>query len=216
MYRIALLLALLLTTTALAERPYTGIVRTDTVAPVTKTITAPCEIYGSFVIVSPSHVLTNWHNVKDLLYQNQLGNDGSLTLRFSDGSTQPAEVVKIDSTNDLALLKFSGGLRKGLHRIGIAKEFNPETLSLTGYQGGQVDQYAEETASSYSRVSNAWFTFPVVAIPGQSGSPIIDQDGKLCGLLWGSDYPEATLAYGISVNVIREFLPQEILSQKGN
>ena len=216
------LLLLIVPSSLLAERPYTGRVISeyvDSVETPEGLYIGPIEDRGSFVVVSDKYVLTNWHVVAGYLFHEQLGEPVKMTLHFSKGKPKTGTVVATDSTNDLALVGFEGGLSKGLHRIGIAEEFDPKVLVLAGYQEGELSKYAEETARSFELVGPSYFTIPVKAIDGQSGSPIINGRGQLCGLLWGSDYPTEELAYGVKVDRIREFLEEEapdVLKQKGN
>jgi len=207
----------------MAERPYTGKVISEYIDTMevpgpdgaTFTYTGPVEDRGSFVTVSDTHVLTNWHVVHSYNFHKGLGQHAKITLVFSDGSTRSATVAKIDPIKDLALLEFTDVLKKPLHRIGIAKTFEPEKLTMGGYQEGVT--YEEASADSFELIGPDWFTFDVLAIEGQSGSPIIDENGLLVGLLWGSDYPTEEVAYGVHVDSIRDFLRGTgILELKGN
>jgi len=218
LFALTLTVSLLLPTTSQAERPYTAKIYSefvDTIETPEGIYTGPVEDRGSCVIVSPSHVLTNNHVVAGYLFHQQLGQPVNMTIHFPDGSSQAGHVVGVDSIVDLALVRFDKPLPEGLHRIGIAKTFQPTQFVMGGYEEGT--KYAEVTANTYVHVGPNFFQFPGRAIDGQSGSPIIDQDGKLCGLLWGSDHPTEEFGYGVKVDAIRAFLKNtDILHQKGN
>jgi S1-C subfamily serine protease len=202
---VALLIVALLSHVTLAERPYTGIVTTTFKSPEDGKMQWVSNL-GTFAIIGENEVLTNYHVVADYLHAQEMEQSISLRLRFADGSSRAATVVKGNHAVDLALLTFRGKLPSGVHTIGLADEFNPEVLTMGGYPHGEVKEYAEDTTSKYFPVGDNFFRFPVVAIQGQSGSPIVDQNGKLCGLLWGSDWPEREMAYGVKVTSIHEFL----------
>lgn len=207
----------------MAERPYTGKVISEYMDSMevpgpdgkSYTYTGLVEDRGTFVIVSSTQVLTNWHVVHSYNFNKGLDMPAKLTLEFSDGTKRSAKVDRTNPVKDLALLSFDEPIKRPLHRIGIAKTFEPEKLTMGGYVEGVT--YEEVSADSYKLIGDDWFKFDAVAIQGQSGSPIIDENGLLVGLLWGSDYPTEEVAYGVHVDSIRDFLRGTgILMLRGN
>lgn len=216
----ALLLAILLASPLLAQRPYAGKVRSTHSSEMVvngKQVEAEVENWGSFVIISPSHVLTNHHVVYDHLMQQNLGHESKLRIMFFEGTWVNAEVVAVEAIADLALLAFNEPIPDGAFRVAIARKFEPKTLTVCGYDMGQ--DYREVVANKYKVLSDYWFSFPGILKQGQSGSGIIDQDGKLCAVLWGSEWPDGRVGYGTRIEQVRLFLGQvapKILQQIGN
>lgn len=214
---------LLVPMTVMAQRPYTGKVITEYVGVMETekgTFRGELQDHGSFVVVSPSHVLTNWHVVHDYVAAKAGGQeDAKLTLRFFNGQTLAGDVIASEVEPDLALVQFNGTVPEGVHRVAIAQTFTPVRITTGGYPMDTTN-YEELTATRFEFLAGTpYFRFPGKIVVGQSGSPIVDQDGRLCGLLWGSDYPEQPLGYGTSVVHIRAFLAKEapeILELKGN
>lgn len=203
MFLLALLFILPIET---LERPYTGKVITRSES---------FESRGTFVILSDHYVLTNYHVTRDFTVEKNMGKKATLTLVFSDKSKCEATIAKTDPNADLALLRFEKPLSDSLHRIAIAETMTTGRVTLGGYEKGIF--YEECSAESVEELSDIWFRFEAKCIQGQSGSPVIDEDGKLCGLIWGSDYPDKQRAYAVTLKEIRKFLEDtEILSLRGN
>jgi S1-C subfamily serine protease len=216
-----LLFALLIPLFAMADRPYTGKIIVNYEGTIEEIeYEGPLESHGSFFVISPSHAMTNWHVVQEYLEAAAEGQeDTKITLRFFNGETSTGEVVATEADPDLALIQFRGVLPKGVHRIPIASDFKVQRLTSGGYPWDGT-KYEEETANQYEFLPGTpYFVFPGKFVQGQSGSPVINQDGKLCGILWGSDYPYKALGYGTRVTEIRKFLSEhapEILELSGN
>lgn len=208
----SVVLVLLLTMPAMAQRPYCGKIVANlpaqTIKIGDKVYRGPVQDCGSFVIVSDDHVLTNAHNVRDHLRALSDGEESSIELRFATGATRVGTVLDVDEGHDLALVGFQG-LPEGLHRIGVGTKPG-QVLTIGGYPGCGV--YTEKTVKGYNEEDNRYpwaFKFPGVFEVGFSGSPVINSNGYLVGLLWGSDAApgnERPFGYATRVDKIRKFL----------
>lgn len=195
----SVLLLLILTTSALANRPYCGKILTVTSQVESGGQVAYC---GSFVIVAPNMVLTNHHNIRDL-------GDGHIILTFADGSQKAGEVVDSTEDDDLALVKFATPLNKGLHRIPVGAEDPTGPITIGGYPG--CGDYVEKVSNSCKPINPNCFVFEGIYKTGFSGSPIINHKGYLVGLLWGSDFgpdnpDNVYYGYATRIEQIRHFL----------
>jgi len=207
----------------MAQRPYTGRVKSEFVSTLEVqggTYTGTVEEWGTFFVVSPSHVVTNWHVVSGYLEAVEDDQeDATIQLIFSAGEiATDIEILGTQKILDLAVIQVNTPMPEGVHRIAIGKELEAERLTVTGYAGGQT--YTEGIATSFEQIDfTPYFNFPGVYKQGQSGGPIIDEKGVLVGVLWGSDWPEAELGYGTRVDGVRWILEKyapEVLKLKGN
>lgn len=180
------------------------------------------ESRGSFSIVSPQFVLTNEHVVRDYLFERGLGHPASVDLYFSDGSSHVGNVVAIDVDYDLALIQIQGELAEGLHYVPIAKTYKTERVTVCGYEGGVT--YRERVGAKLQTDDRYEYAFRFDGIykQGISGSPVLNTDGYLCGVLFGCDYDPTqpntpNFGYATRVEFVREFLAETgILEQRGN
>lgn len=202
----SVLILLLLTTAALAERPYCGkiIEVTSEVELIDGQPATVCYV-GSFVIVSDDLVLTNWHNIRDL----EEDEEGFIVLEFADSSKRPGFVVDSIAKYDLALVKFPGGLKKPLHRIKVGAEDPSGYVTVGGYPGG--GEYVEKVVPFTANINDKHFVMEGIFRTGFSGSPVINSEGSLVGLLWGSDFgPDNPtgfyFGYATRIKHIRDFL----------
>ena len=201
---------------ALADRPYCGKIECLLPQKPVNGIIATEVSCGSFVIVGPNHVLTNHHVVEDYLNKVKEGGEGIIRLTFQDGSHRGGEVVDHRKEHDLALVRFPGTLNPGLHRIKVGADWPNKQVTVGGYPG--CGPYQEQTKTGFAINPNfvTSFSFRGIYPSGYSGSPIINERGELCGLLWGCDWhpdnpgPEY-YGYGTRIEFIRSFLQKNDL-----
>jgi hypothetical protein len=171
------------------------------------------EASGSgFFVSSDGYLVTNNHVVK---------NARRLKVKTADG-TFPAEVVRVDATNDLALLKVSG-------------QFKPLCLSTNELQLGDAvftigfpdivlqgtqPKYTDGKISSLSGLQDdpTQYQISVPVQPGNSGGPLVDALGGVQGVVVARLDDMAALRsvgslpqnvnYAIKGNLLRDFLAQ--------
>lgn len=146
---------------------------------------------GTLVAVSRYHglVLTNWHVVRDA--------KDSILVRFPDGFTSPARVMKVDRDWDLAALAI---WRPRVVPVAIATTPPKpgDMLTIAGYGSGN---YRAATGRCTQYVAPSMrHPFEMVELSttarqGDSGGPIFNEQGELAGVLFGSGFRETMGSY---------------------
>jgi S1-C subfamily serine protease len=176
------------------------------------------DSFGSGALVSPTQILTNWHVVRDRRI-DPIGQSRSVEIRFADGTRAYASVIKQDKTWDVALLK--------VRPVG----FTPFTVGNSPEAGDKIAingfgfdyEYKKGTGTrSQGRyypdggdpaIDGDFFQLVgYAARRGDSGGPVTDKDGRLIGLLYGSNAKER-LTMCVNIKRIRKvfgplFCPQ--------
>ena len=142
-------------------------------------------------------VITNWHVVRDAA--------GPISVQFPDGFQATAQVVKTDKDWDLAALSIRRPTAQPLPITATAPQPG-EPLTIAGYGGGdyrvasgRCTQYlAPDAQSPYEMVE-----LSAEARQGDSGGPILNSRGEICGVLFGSGPGYTSGSYG---GRVRQFL----------
>lgn len=185
-------------------RPMVAASDAQTPHPAVARITVPEKdgvSYGSGTLIDARGkfglVVTNWHVVRDAA--------GPITVEFPEGHKSQAEVIRTDKDWDLAALSILRPRAEPLPITAQAPQIG-EWLSIAGYGGGQF-----RAAAGFVRAYNS----PSIDLPqefielsaearhGDSGGPILNQRGEVCGVLFGSAPGYTCGAYG---GRVREFL----------
>ena len=138
---------------------------------------------GTLVGVSSTHgiVLTNWHVVRDRV--------GEVTVRFPNGESFLARILKEDKTWDLAALAIQPP--SDIHPVALSDRV-PELgdpLTIAGYGGGSYRQSTGRMLQFCAPNMTDPTDILEVTTParsGDSGGPIFHGDGTLAGVLFGS------------------------------
>jgi S1-C subfamily serine protease len=127
-----------------------------------------------------TYILTNRHVVA------QFG-DGTHNyyVKYEDNK-YPFDVLKISKNEavDLALVRIKGSIPGKVAVIGFADSKPQDPIFSVGENLGRLSIYAEGTVSGFDATSNDELVVGMPSAPGDSGSPIINKDGKLIGLLY--------------------------------
>jgi S1-C subfamily serine protease len=162
--------------------------------------------HGSGALVMASEkkglVITNWHVIRDAA--------GTITVRFPDGFTTSATVVKTDRTWDLAALSTARPnaqpvkLSASVPKIGDA-------LTVAGYGSGTYRQSSGrllQYCAPGMTEPNDIIEVTTAARNGDSGGPIFALDGTLAGVLFGSI---SGTTNGSHVGRVRHFLQSVLI-----
>ncbi|MGE0151965.1 MAG: S1C family serine protease [Reyranellaceae bacterium] len=133
-----------------------------------------------FLIDGRGYFLTNAHVV---------GNEATVTLRFNDGQSQTAQVLRKDTLRDMALLKVDrlGPARAGLRPLPI----RPGKLTLTekvyaiGNPLGLSQTVTDGIVSAYRQRpgdGQEYIQASVSITFGNSGGPLLDANGNVVGV----------------------------------
>jgi S1-C subfamily serine protease len=125
------------------------------------------------------YVLTAHHVVRDAA--------GAPKVGFSDGTVEQGEVLKTDSTADLALIRVN---RPEIPPVEWAAAVPGKGDQLVAAGFGSNGEYQEATGpvvgfTDRSEKAPHWMIVKTEVRPGDSGGPVFTKDGKLAGVLWG-------------------------------
>lgn len=144
-----------------------------------------------FVVGDGTWVLTNRHVVADAT---------SIELETWDGrSAGPATLVQVaPGGQDLALLRLQGPALRPL-ALGMGRTpTRGDGLVTAGYPGGRLLVRTVGTFDFVARSAGAnVLVTDLVCEPGCSGSPVLDEDGRVVGVIVGGTALEQTLAIPI-------------------
>jgi len=139
---------------------------------------------GALVAINDTYglVVTNWHVVRD--------GHGTATVIFPDGFRSTASVVRVDRDWDLAALVIWRPRVRPIP-LGDRRPVIGEPLWIAGYgrgnyriSGGQCTHYL----SPGGRLPSDMIELSTQARQGDSGGPILNQQGELAGVLFGASW----------------------------
>jgi putative serine protease PepD len=162
---------------------------------------------GSGIIVAQDgRVLTNYHVVEHAR---------SITVRFSDGTTRPADVLRTDEANDLAVVQVelpagsivaplgdSDGVQVGEPVIAIG---NPYGLEQTVTQGIVSAMHRDRSANGPQNLIQT--DAPIN--PGNSGGPLLNAKGEVIGINASIASPvlgSVGIGFAIPINTAKSLL----------
>ncbi len=135
---------------------------------------------GSGVVVSSGRVLTNAHNVRA----------EQATVTFADGRTAEGRVVGFDLDGDLAVVEVDTGTARAMRwstetPVGIGTPVfalaNPGGRGLRVTQGF-VSSVERTFRGPRGRRITGSIEHTALLLPGSSGGPIVDAEGRLLGI----------------------------------
>jgi hypothetical protein len=144
------------------------------------------DVRGQFGLV-----VTNWHVVRDAA--------GQIAVEFPGGFRSPAQVVKTDIDWDLAALSI---YRPPVAPLPITAELPQvgQWLTIAGYGSGDYraasGSLADYVSPSEDLPREMLDIAHVEARQGDSGGPILNQRGELCGVLFGAARGYTNGSYG--------------------
>jgi S1-C subfamily serine protease len=133
---------------------------------------------GSGFFVASGYLVTNHHVVK---------NARNVKVQTADGKIYPATVVRIDVTNDLALLSITGSYQA--LSISTADVQLGDSVFTIGFPDVQLQgtqpKYTAGTISGLSglRDDPKDYQISVPVQPGNSGGPLVDKAGNVVGVI---------------------------------
>jgi serine protease Do len=151
---------------------------------------------GSGVVIGQDRVLTNAHNLSGVHPHSGGMPRGTrhpreLTVSFADGRTAAATIIAADPEKDLAVLEVPTGDTKSIQwangsaNVGIGAPVF--ALSNPGGQGlrvtfGLVSGTERSFSGPRGRTIGGGIEHTAPLLPGSSGGPIVDGDGRFLGL----------------------------------
>lgn len=179
-----------------------------------KTEEAPAKFGGTgFAISSNGYILTSYHVING---------KGSISVQNSKGETFKVERYYTDAVNDIAILKIKDSafenlgslpysIRKG--NVGLG-----DAVYTLGYPKDDVvlgDGYISSKTGLNGDTVALQVAIPVN--PGNSGGPLLDNNGYVVGVINGKEHKTDGAAFAIKSRYIMEALnaiPQDSLSKR--
>ncbi|MBN2439686.1 MAG: trypsin-like peptidase domain-containing protein, partial [Spirochaetales bacterium] len=143
---------------------------------------------GSGILVDPYHVLTAYHVIEHVFYENTLSYNISITLQ--DRTVNNVSIVAWDSLTDLVLLKTNESFTMEYPFYRLLGDSNTlkqgfEVYCL-GHHEGLTGTLTKGIVSSPSRKApevGQWIQVDAAVAPGASGGMLIGKDNLIYGLL---------------------------------
>ena len=174
---------------------------------------------SGFVWDEAGYIVTNFHVIQQLA--ELPGTE--VVVSLNSGLQQPAELVGIDASHDLAVLRIqpppegliaiqlgtSSDLQIGQKTFAIGAPFGFSSTLTTGVLSGLG---REMTAPSKRKIYGMIQTDAAIN-PGNSGGPLLDSAGRLIGVntqIYSPSGAYAGLGFAVPVDTVRRFVPQLI------
>ena len=172
----------------------------------------PQEGSGSGIVYDKNgHIITNFHVIEDA---------SELSVTLADDTTLPAQVVGVDPSSDLAVLKIdvapdllhpipigeSEGLRVGQFVVAIGNPFGFEqTLTV-----GVVSALGRVIESPDDRFIGEVIQTDAAINPGNSVGPLLDLSGQLVGVntaIFSPSQASAGIGFAVPASTVRRVAP---------
>ena len=168
---------------------------------------------SGFVYDTEGHIVTNYHVVE---------NAEELSVTLADGEVYPAEIVGVDPSNDLAVIRIeadtlpqpvglgdSDSLRVGEFVVAIGNPFGLErTLTV-----GVISSLGRVIESPDGRFIGEAIQTDAAINPGNSGGPLLDLEGRVIGVnsqIISPSRASAGIGFAVPVNTVKRVVPQLI------
>jgi len=168
---------------------------------------------SGFLYDNEGHIVTNYHVVE---------NAEELSVTLADGEVYPAEIVGVDPSNDLAVVRIdaddlpepiglgeSDDLRVGEFVVAIGNPFGLErTLTV-----GVISSLGRVIQSPNGRFIGEAIQTDAAINPGNSGGPLLDLEGRVIGVnsqIISPSRASAGIGFAVPVNTVKRVVPQLI------
>ncbi|MBA3901811.1 MAG: trypsin-like peptidase domain-containing protein [Bacteroidetes bacterium] len=139
--------------------------------------------HGSgFSITHDGYILTNYHVISD----RYPGDYSEITVITNDGEKHIAKVIRVNKYQDLALLKIERNFEK-VFEVSEIKSFenHQDVFTIGAPKSIELGQSISYGIISNERKSNNNYLLQLSMSvnPGNSGGPLLDENGKLHGII---------------------------------
>ena len=177
------------------------------------------EGIGSGSIISGGYILTNWHVVGEFKQVGVIYKPDGQASQPSSADVVAAQVMRIDRTHDLALLKpvnIPTNVRP--IELGDRNDFSVGSdVHAIGHPSGEAWSYTKgiisQVRDNYSWKVSQQLSFRADVIqtqtpisPGSSGGPLLSDNGKLIGVNSFKDRTAEAINFAVSVVDVRKFI----------
>jgi S1-C subfamily serine protease len=169
---------------------------------------------GSGFVIAPDRVMTNAHVVASV---------NEPVVEIPDGRVLPGRVVHFDPVHDIAVLAVEG---LDVRPLPVGEELADGTLAaFQGYPAGGPFQSQPATVQGLSTVlvQNIYgadpeelevYTLAADVEQGNSGGPLLDQDGRIAGLVFAKATDDVPVGYALSLEEIRPVIDNAMVYQE--
>ncbi|AUI49889.1 MarP family serine protease [Arthrobacter crystallopoietes] len=169
---------------------------------------------GSGFVIAPDRVMTNAHVVASV---------NEPVVEIPDGRVLPGRVVHFDPVHDIAVLAVEG---LDVRPLPVGEELADGTLAaFQGYPAGGPFQSQPATVQGLSTVlvQNIYgadpeelevYTLAADVEQGNSGGPLLDQDGRIAGLVFAKATDDVPVGYALSLDEIRPVIDNAMVYQE--
>ncbi len=158
---------------------------------------------GTGFVIGPEHILTNAHVV----------GGSSRSVIEVDGASMEATVVLYDSDRDLAVL-FVPGLNLPVLNLRAAPAESEDDAIVLGYPGGGPytvtparirSDYDLSGPNIYGTdtVNREVYILRAAVRPGNSGGPLLDRQGQVIGVIFGSAIDDPDTGFAMTVDEVQ-------------
>ncbi len=169
---------------------------------------------SGFIWDDKGHIVTNYHVIQGA---------NILTVTLEDRSTHKAEVVGVEPSKDLAVLKIDVGAKKlpglpvgssdklkvGQKVLAIGNPFGlDQTLTV-----GTLSALGREINAINNRTIHNVIQTDAAINPGNSGGPLLDSYGRLIGVntaIFSPNGANAGIGFAVPVDTVKRIVPQLI------
>lgn len=200
--RVPLLAAVLSSAPALAA-PSPGTKIAERATPAMVLIRNPTGLGSGFVVGRDGLLVTNLHVIAGV---------GEATVVLADGREfDEIEVVAVDDTHDLALLRIPTRLKARLRLGRSSKVKAGDHITAIGHPLGLGNTVSDGIVSAVREVSDELTVLQITApiSPGSSGGPLLDDRGKVIGVATLVVTSGQNLNFGIPIDAVRPLLDAE-------
>jgi S1-C subfamily serine protease len=180
----------------------------------TETYEVPAGSGSGFIWDDRGHIVTNFHVVE---------NASALTVTLSDHSSSEAEIVGVEPSKDIAVLRInvpsnklrpvkagsSASLQVGQKVVAIGNPFGLDQTLTTGV----VSALGREIKANNGRTIQDVIQTDAAINPGNSGGPLLDSRGQLIGINTAIISPSgssAGIGFAVPVNTVNRVVPELI------
>jgi len=177
----------------------------------------PDKVIGSGFFINPhGYVITNYHVIQTEVDSKYEGYS-KLTIRIDEKTKLPAKVIAWDPVFDLALLKTEYDSTSYISVAGMNSLNAGSKVFAIGSPGGLEKTITTGIVSSASRrfleLGDA-LQVDVAINPGNSGGPLVDEEGRLVGIVYAGVEQFEGVNFAVSAKWLRHIIPSMALGGK--
>ncbi len=180
----------------------------------TENYEVPAGSGSGFIWDDRGHIVTNFHVVESA---------SALNVTLSDHSSYEADVVGVEPSKDIAVLRInvpsdklrpvkagsSASLQVGQKVVAIGNPFGLDQTLTTGV----VSALGREIKANNGRTIQDVIQTDAAINPGNSGGPLLDSRGQLIGIntaIYSTSGSSAGIGFAVPVNTVNRVVPQLI------